>query len=72
VITRINPLACAVDPLRRVVFAAQNMPHAAAARFATGVSLFGYTLPTAAEVGIVFVFAVVFITLSVTGFGKPE
>jgi len=39
---------------------------------ATGVSLFGYTLPTAAEVGIVCVFAVVFITLSVAGFGKPE
>ena len=45
---------------------------AAAARFSTGVSLFGNTLPTAAEVGIVCAFAVVFITLSVAGFGKPE
>jgi len=72
VITRINPLTYAVDPLRRVVFAAQNMPPAAAARFSTGVSLFGYTLPIAAEVAIVCAFAVVFITLSVAGFGKPE
>ena len=72
VITRINPLTYAVDPLRRVVFAAQHMPAAAAARFSTGVSLFGYTLPIAAEVGIVCVFAVVFITASVAGFGKAE
>jgi len=72
VITRINPLTYAVDPLRHVVFAAQNMTPAAAARFATGVSLFGYTLPIAAEVGVVCAFAVLFITLSVAGFGKPE
>jgi len=38
VITRINPLTCAVDPLRHLVFALQDMPVAAAARFATGVS----------------------------------
>ena len=37
-ITRINPLTYAVDPLRHVVFAVQNMPPAAAARFATGVT----------------------------------
>jgi len=72
VITRINPLTYAVDPLRHVVFAVQNMTPAAAARFPTGVSLFGYTLPTVAEVGIVCAFAVVFITASVAGFGKPE
>jgi ABC-2 type transport system permease protein len=72
VITRINPLTYAVDPLRRVVFAVQHMPPAAAARFSTGVSLFGYTLPIAAELGISCVFAVVFLGLAVAGFGRPE
>jgi len=38
VITRINPFTCAVDPLRHLVFALLDMPAAAAARFAAGVS----------------------------------
>lgn len=72
VITRINPLTYAVDPLRHVVFAVQHMPPAAAARFSTGVSLFGYTLPVAVEIGLVCVFAVLFLVLAVSGFGRPE
>ena len=47
-------------------------PAAAARRFATSVTLFGYSLPTAAELGITCVFAVVFLALAVSGFGKPE
>ncbi len=72
VITRINPLTYAVDPLRHVVFAVQHMPPAAAARFSTGVSLFGYTLPLFAEIGFVFLFAVFFLGLAARGFGRPE
>jgi ABC-2 type transport system permease protein len=72
VITRVNPLTYAVDPLRRVVFAVQHMPPAAAARFSTGVSLFGYSLPIGAELGIVCVFAVLFLGLAIAGFGRPE
>ncbi|HUY47768.1 MAG TPA: ABC transporter permease [Streptosporangiaceae bacterium] len=72
VLTRLNPLTYAVDPLRQVVFAAQHMPPAAAARFATGVTLFGYTLPVAADIGITIAFATVFLALAVTGFGTPE
>ena len=72
VITRLNPLTYAVDPLRRVVFAVQHMPPAAAARFSTGVSLFGYTLPLSAEIAFVFGFATLFLVLAVAGFGRPE
>ena len=72
VITRLNPLTYAVDPLRHLIFDQQHMPAAAAERFATGVTLFGYTLPTAMELAITCVFAVVFLTLAVSGFGKPE
>jgi ABC-2 type transport system permease protein len=71
-ITRINPLTYAVDPLRHVVFAAQHMPPAAAARFSTGVSLFGSMLPLGAELGVVCVFAALFLGLAVSGFGQPE
>lgn len=72
VITRFNPLTYAVDPLRHVVFAIQNMPPAAAARFATGVTIFGYKLPLLVEVAIVALFAGVFLTLAISAFGKPD
>jgi ABC-2 type transport system permease protein len=72
VITRLNPLTYAVDPLRRVVFAAQNMSVAARARFPTGVTLFGYGLPIALELAIVIVFALVFFTLAIRGFSRTE
>ena len=72
VITRLNPLTYAVDPLRHVVFAVQHMPPAAAVRFSTGVSLFGYTLPLFAEIGFVFGFAGLFLVLAVAGFGRPD
>ena len=48
------------------------MSTAAAERLAAGVTLFGYTLPTAIEPAITCVFAVVFRTLAVNGLGKPE
>lgn len=72
VLTRINPLTYAIDPLRRAVFSAQNMTPAAAARFSTGVTIFGYTLPVAVELGIVVIFAAVFFGLAVNGFGHAE
>ncbi|MEU8976835.1 ABC transporter permease [Streptomyces monashensis] len=72
VLTRINPLTYAVDPLRHLVFAAQHMPPAAQARFPTGVTLFGYQLPLAAELGIVCACAALFLTLAVGRFGIPE
>ena len=72
VLTRLNPLTYAVAPLRSVVFAAQHMPPAAAAKFSSTVTLFGSTLSNAACIGITCAFAVVFLALAVTGFGKPD
>ena len=48
------------------------MPAAAAERFATGVTLFGYPLSTALEITITCAFAVVFLALAVAGFGRPD
>ena len=72
VLTRINPLTYAVAPLRDVVFAAQHMPPAAAAKFTSSVTLFGHTLSNAACIGITCAFAAAFLALAVTGFGKPD
>jgi len=72
VLTRINPLTYAVAPLRSIVFAAQHMPPAAAAKFSSTVTLFGAPLPSAACVGMTCGFAVVFLALAVAGFGQPD
>jgi ABC-2 type transport system permease protein len=72
VLTRVNPLTYAVAPLRSVVFAAQHMPPAAAAKFSSTVTLFGHTLSNAACIGITCIFAVAFLILAVAGFGKPD
>jgi hypothetical protein len=48
------------------------MPPTAAAKFSSTVTLFGITLTNAACIGITCVFAVVFLALAVTGFGKPD
>jgi ABC-2 type transport system permease protein len=69
-LTHLNPLTYAVDPLRRAVFIGQDL--GAAGRFGTGVTLFGHTLPVWGELAIVVVFGLTFLTLSIRAFGKPE
>ncbi len=72
VLTHINPLTYAVAPLRQVVFAAQHMPPAARKRFPSSVVVFGHTLSIATEIGIVVVFAAIFIALAIRGFSRTE
>ncbi len=72
VLTRVNPLTYAVAPLRHLVFAAQHMPPAAAAKFSSTITLFGHALSDAACIGITCGFAVLFVALAVGGFGKPD
>ena len=72
VLTRVNPLTYAVQPLRQVVFAAQEMPLAARLRFPTGITIGGHALSIATELGVVVVFAAVFLVLAVRGLGRTE
>ncbi|HEY3239048.1 MAG TPA: ABC transporter permease [Acidimicrobiia bacterium] len=71
-LTRLDPLTYAVDPLRRAVFSAQDVPPEALQRFPVGVEVFGVTLPVVAEVAVVIAFAVVFLTLAVRSLGRPD
>ena len=72
VLTKIDPVTYAIDPIRRVVFAAQDLGPAAEARFGAGVELFGKLLPVWSELVLVAAFAAVFMALSVRAFSKPE
>jgi len=71
-LTRLDPLTYAVDPLRRAVFAAQDVPPEALERFPVGVEVFGWTLPVVVEVAVVVAFAAVFLTLAVRSLGRPD
>lgn len=72
IITRLNPLTYAVDPLRRVVFAAGHLPVAATVRYGSGVELFGTVLPIWSELLITLGFATVFLSGAVCAFGRIE
>jgi ABC-2 type transport system permease protein len=72
VLTKLDPVAYAVDPLRRAVFAAQDLPAVATARFGAGVELFGHVLPVGEEVLVVAVFALVFLALAIRAFARTE
>jgi ABC-2 type transport system permease protein len=71
-LTRLDPLTYAVDPMRRAVFSAQDVPPEALERFPVGVDVFGVTLPVVAEVAVVVAFAAVFLTLAVRSLGRPD
>lgn len=72
VLTHVNPLTYAVQPLREVVFAAQDMPPAARLRFPTGIDIAGHPLSLAAQLAIVAAFALAFLVLAVRGLGRVE
>lgn len=72
VLTRINPVTYAVDPLRRAVFAAQDLTPAAIDQFGAGVTLFGHTLSVLVEVLIVTVLAAAFLAFAIKGFNRKD
>lgn len=71
-LTHVNPLTYAVQPLRQVVFAAQDMPLAARLRFPTAITIGGRALSIGAELTVVAVFAALFLALAVRGLGRRE
>ena len=71
-LTRINPLTYAVAALRYVVFAAQEVPPAAAARFPSGLEVLGHTLTVGQELAVVVVVATAFLVAAIRAFGVPE
>ncbi len=54
------------------MFAAQDMPPTAVARFPTALTLCGHELSVWAEVGIVVGFTAVFFALAVRGFSHTD
>lgn len=73
VITRFDPLTYAVDPLRRIILGAQDVPPEAITRFGgNGVELFGHALAVWQELTAVGVFAIAFLMAAIVAFSKTE
>jgi len=72
ILTRLDPLAYAVDPMRRAVFHAVGVPAAAMHALVPGISWFGWRVPTALEVLIVGVLGVTLTVIAAFRFAKTE
>lgn len=71
-LVHVNPLTYGVDLLRRVVLSAHVGTGGSHSPFTAGVELFGYRLPVAVEVGFILGMILLFVTLTVRRFGRPE
>lgn len=72
VLTRLNPLTYAIDPLRRAVFAAQDLGPAALEQYGAGVTLFGTVVPVWLEIALLGLMTVAFLGLAVRGFSRTD
>lgn len=72
VLTKIDPLTYAVDPMRRAVFSYLDLPPSVTAQLAPGVSWHGWPVPTAVELGLLAVVGVVALLAAVTQFRRAE
>jgi ABC-2 type transporter. len=72
VLTKLDPLSYAVDPMRRAVFAHVHASVALQQRMNAGVSWDGWRLPIALELGLVAGGAIVVLMLAVWQFNKAE
>jgi ABC-2 type transport system permease protein len=66
VLTRLDPAAYGMDPLRRVVLGGAGLPSVALDKM--GLTLFGNVLPIVAEAGILFAFGVLMLAIAVRNF----
>jgi hypothetical protein len=71
-LTKLNPMSYAVDPMRRAVFSALNVPSAVEAQMNPGMTWGDWRVPTLLELAIVAAFAAVMLLVAVRQFSKTE
>ena len=71
-LTKLNPMSYAVDPMRRVVFGALDLPPALKARFNPGMTWGNWRVPTMLELAIVVAFGGIMLMIAVRQFSKTE
>ena len=71
-LTKVDPISYAVDPMRRAVFAQLDVSHRTRAILDPGITWFGWRVPTALEVGLVAAIGIVLVSLAVWRFESVE
>jgi ABC-2 type transport system permease protein len=72
VLTRLNPLTYAVDPMRRLVFDHLDVSEAARRTLAPGVTWFGWRVPSLVEAGIVLTLGLAMMAIAIFQFTRTE
>ena len=72
VLTKFDPLAYVVDPMRRAVFDHVQAAPAVRTLFAGGVTWNGWTVPIGLELGLTAVVAALFLGIAIYAFGKTD
>jgi ABC-2 type transport system permease protein len=72
VLTRLDPITYAVDPLRRAVFAHIDVAPAVREQLAPGVTWFGWHVPVGVELSIVFVMGAAMLYVAILQFQRIE
>jgi ABC-2 type transport system permease protein len=72
VLTRLDPLAYIVDPMRRVVFSSINVSAAARQSFSPGLHWGGWRLPVPVELGLVAAVTLGCVAVSIAMFSRQD
>jgi len=72
VLTRVDPLTYVVDPMRRAVFSALDLPASVREAVAGGVTWGSWRVPTPVELALVAAFGVAFLTVAALRFARTE
>jgi ABC-2 type transport system permease protein len=72
VLNRLDPLAYAVDPMRRLVFSKLNISPLARHVLDPGLTWWGWHVPALLEAGVVFGLGVIFLSLAIWQFSATE
>lgn len=72
VLTKFDPLAYIVDPMRRAIFADVKATPAVKALFAGGVTWNGWTVPIGLELGLTAAIGIVLLGIAIYAFGKSD
>jgi len=72
VLTRIDPITYAVDPVRRAVFSHLHAPPAIVHRLNPGVTWGGWRVPTSVEVAMVAAMGLAFLAVAIWEFQRAE
>jgi ABC-2 type transport system permease protein len=72
VLNRLDPLTYAVDPMRRIVFSHLNISPAARHALDSGVTWWGWHVPTLLEAGVIVILGVVMLGVAIWEFSATD